>query len=53
MVRDAMRLPAAATRYVDSPGGRTVPRSEKDDSRPILVPRAEHPALITGGREDR
>jgi glycine/D-amino acid oxidase-like deaminating enzyme len=52
MVRDAMRyLPAMrATRYVDSlwEVKTVMPRSEKDDSRPILLRRcAEHPALIT------
>lgn len=52
MVRDAARyLPAMRdTRYVDSLWEiKTVmPRSEKDDSRPILLRRcAEHPALIT------
>jgi glycine/D-amino acid oxidase-like deaminating enzyme len=52
MVRDAMRyLPAMrGTRYVDSlwEVKTVMPRSEKDDSRPILLRRcAEHPALIT------
>ena len=52
MVRDATRyLPAMRdTQYVDSLWEiKTVmPRSEKDDSRPILLRRcAEHPALIT------
>ncbi len=52
MVRDATRyLPAMrGTRYVDSLWEiKTVmPRSEKDDSRPILLRRcAEHPSLIT------
>ncbi|HEV8445724.1 MAG TPA: FAD-dependent oxidoreductase [Gemmatimonadaceae bacterium] len=52
MMRDAARyLPAMrTTRYADSIWEiKTVmPRSEKDDSRPILLRRcAEHPALIT------
>jgi glycine/D-amino acid oxidase-like deaminating enzyme len=52
MVRDAARyIPAMrSTRYVDSLWEiKTVmPRSEQDDSRPILLRRcAEHPALIT------
>lgn len=52
MIRDAVRyLPAMrSTRYVDSLWEiKTVmPRSEQDDSRPILLRRcAEHPALIT------
>jgi glycine/D-amino acid oxidase-like deaminating enzyme len=52
MVRDATRyLPAMrGTRYVDSLWEiKTVmPRSEKDDSRPILLRRCvEHPSLIT------
>lgn len=52
MVRDAQRyLPAMrATRYVDSlyEIKTVMPRSEQDDSRPILLrPSVEHPALIT------
>ena len=52
MVRDAARyLPAMrGARYVDSlwEVKTVMPRSEKDDSRPILLRRcAEHPALIT------
>jgi glycine/D-amino acid oxidase-like deaminating enzyme len=52
MVRDAARYlpPMRGTRYVDSlwEVKTVMPRSEKDDSRPILLRRcAEHPALIT------
>ncbi len=52
MMRDAARyLPAMrGTRYADSlwEVKTVMPRSEKDDSRPILLRRcAEHPALIT------
>src|SRR5262249_5036370 len=52
MVRDAARyLPAMRdTRHVDSlwEVKTVMPRSEKDDSRPILLRRcAEHPSLIT------
>ena len=52
MVRDAARyLPAMrGARYVDSlwEVKTVMPRSEQDDSRPILLRRcAEHPALIT------